>query len=166
MKRCHVTMFVLLLAAGACSYSPSGPSTAGDEEQTKGGDDVANDSEAGEAHGAAHNRDRVAVRATAPSGDGASWPCWRGPYANGTSDETGLVRAFPEAGPNILWRTPLGTGFSGLSVAGGRVFTLFGAEGRECIAAFAADTGQELWRVDADADDRRQPLGGRRRNRG
>ncbi len=80
------------------------------------------------------------------------WPHWRGPNRNGISDETGLIHEFPETGPKILWRKSLGTGFSGLTVAGGRVFTMFGEEGREKIVCFDADTGDEVWKVDSDAD--------------
>lgn len=80
------------------------------------------------------------------------WPGWRGPAGNDISAETGLVKSFPAEGPKILWRTPLGTGHSGIAVAGGRVFTLYGSEGREYVAAFAALTGTQLWKVDSDAD--------------
>lgn len=63
-----------------------------------------------------------------------------------------MIHEFPETGPKILWRKSLGTGFSGLTVAGGRVFTMFGEEGREKIVCFDADTGDEVWKVDSDAD--------------
>ncbi|MCH7727646.1 MAG: PQQ-like beta-propeller repeat protein, partial [Planctomycetes bacterium] len=80
------------------------------------------------------------------------WPHWRGPNGNGISSETGLLHEFPASGPKILWRKTLGTGFSGLTVSGGRVFTMFGEDGREKIVCFNADTGREIWKIDNDAD--------------
>ena len=96
---------------------------------------------------------RETSRNEAPIGDGQfSWPCWRGPNGNGISNETGLLREFPEAGPRILWRAKLGTGFSGLSVAGGRVYTLYGDGDRENVVCFDANTGRRIWKIDSDAD--------------
>ena len=91
--------------------------------------------------------------ATASSAAGApEWSRWLGPNGNGASDETGLLRTFPTDGPQVLWRAALGTGFSAIAVAGGRVATLFGAEGREFVVCFDAATGEELWKVDSDED--------------
>jgi len=42
---------------------------------------------------------------------GNDWPQWRGPNRDGVSVETGLVRGWPESGPNVLWRADVGTGF-------------------------------------------------------
>ncbi|MCH8829816.1 MAG: PQQ-binding-like beta-propeller repeat protein, partial [Planctomycetes bacterium] len=80
------------------------------------------------------------------------WPHWRGPNRNGISSETGLIHEFPANGPKILWREKLSSGFSGLSVSGGRVFTLFGEGGREKVVCFDANTGREIWKIDSDAD--------------
>src|SRR5437868_4075306 len=40
------------------------------------------------------------------------WPGWRGPNRDGVSAETGLLTAWPEAGPRKLWEAPTGEGFS------------------------------------------------------
>ena len=43
---------------------------------------------------------------------GASdWPQWRGPNRDGISRETGLLKEWPDGGPQVLWRVPLGEGF-------------------------------------------------------
>ncbi|QDT45550.1 outer membrane biogenesis protein BamB [Gimesia alba] len=81
-----------------------------------------------------------------------NWPCWRGPDGTGISRETGLLHVFPESGPTILWQAKLGTGFSGLSIADGRLITLFGESGREIIVCFDANSGRKIWTVDSDAD--------------
>ena len=81
-----------------------------------------------------------------------AWPIWRGPQGTGISSETGLLHSFPDSGPPILWRAKLGTGYSGIAVADGRAFTLYGAGGREYVACFDVNSGQELWKVDSDSD--------------
>src|SRR5947209_3407204 len=54
----------------------------------------------------------------------ADWPQWFGPERDGVWHETGLVEKYPSGGPRILWRATLGTGYSGPSVAKGRVYVL------------------------------------------
>src|SRR5262249_44903637 len=50
------------------------------------------------------------------------WPQWLGPQRDGVWRETGILDKFPEKGPKSLWRTPIGAGYSGPAVAGGRVY--------------------------------------------
>ncbi|HVR76525.1 MAG TPA: PQQ-binding-like beta-propeller repeat protein [Planctomycetota bacterium] len=38
--------------------------------------------------------------------------------------ETGILETFPEGGPRVLWRTPIGQGYAGPAVAGGRVYVM------------------------------------------
>src|SRR5262245_31386577 len=52
------------------------------------------------------------------------WPGWLGPERDGIWRESGLVEKFPEGGPKIVWRAPLGIGYSGPSVAEGRVYVM------------------------------------------
>ncbi|MCH8045201.1 MAG: PQQ-binding-like beta-propeller repeat protein [Planctomycetes bacterium] len=80
------------------------------------------------------------------------WPCWRGPNGNGLSGETGLIHSFPEDGPNIVWRAKLGTGYSGIAVAGGRAFTSFGEDDRAKAVCFDAANGEELWKIEIGKD--------------
>jgi outer membrane protein assembly factor BamB len=101
---------------------------------------------------AAGTRADAAVRPVAASAGDAAWASFLGPHGNGTSTETGLLKTFPEDGPKVLWRTQLGTGYSGLTVAGGRVFTLYGRDGREFFASFDAATGEPLWKIDVHED--------------
>ncbi len=78
---------------------------------------------------------------------GEDWPQWRGPRADGISQETGLLAQWPEKGPAELWRVPLGNGFSAVSVAGERAFTLFGSPAGEFAAAFNVADGKSLWKT-------------------
>ena len=62
------------------------------------------------------------------------WPQYRGPERTGISSETGLLKSWPSSGPKEIWRRPLGGGFSGISVAGDRLYTMFSADGAETLA--------------------------------
>ena len=55
-------------------------------------------------------------------GMAADWPQWLGADRDGTWYEAGVIAAFPEGGPKVMWRVPVGLGYSGPSVAAGRVF--------------------------------------------
>lgn len=50
------------------------------------------------------------------------WPQWLGPQRDAHWRETGIVKSFPAGGPPVRWRTPIGAGYTGPAVAGGRVF--------------------------------------------
>ena len=55
---------------------------------------------------------------------GDDWPQFRGPNRDGKSAETGLLKKWPEGGPEMLWSVGgLGIGFSSVAVAGGFVYT-------------------------------------------
>ncbi|MCC6293922.1 MAG: PQQ-like beta-propeller repeat protein [Bryobacterales bacterium] len=76
----------------------------------------------------------------------ADWPQWRGIQRDGTSPETGLLKAWPEGGPKLAWKaTGLGEGYSSFSVAGGRLFTQGQRDGVQYVMAFDVNTGRKLW---------------------
>lgn len=87
--------------------------------------------------------------ATSPAAD---WNQYRGPERTGISSETGWNRSFGSEGPPVLWRVPAGSGYSGLSVVDGRIFTLLGRGGDELVAAWDAASGEELWTVRIDSE--------------
>lgn len=77
------------------------------------------------------------------------WPQWRGPRRDGTWTETGLVERF--AGPEIpaLWRAEVSAGYSGPTVAEGRVYVtdrVARPAEVERVLCFDAATGAPLWR--------------------
>lgn len=74
------------------------------------------------------------------------WPHWRGPQRDDISRETGLLKAWPEGGPKLLWLSrEVGIGYSGPAIVGGRLFTA-GAEGKEeRLLCLDAATGRRLW---------------------
>ena len=57
-------------------------------------------------------------------GHADDWPQWLGPQRDGVWRETGIVEKFPVEGPRIRWRTPIGGGYTGPAVAGGRVYVM------------------------------------------
>jgi outer membrane protein assembly factor BamB len=50
------------------------------------------------------------------------WPQWLGPKRDGIWRETGILKKFPTNGLSVRWRTPVGAGYAGPAVAGGRIF--------------------------------------------
>lgn len=74
------------------------------------------------------------------------WPRWRGPDANGISQETGWNSEWGEKGVPVLWKAQVGTGYSSLAVAGGQLFTLGHRDGKETLYCLDAETGQEIWK--------------------
>ena len=52
------------------------------------------------------------------------WPEWLGPNREGVWREDGLVEKFPTGGPPVVWRQPIGTGYSGPAVAGDFVYVM------------------------------------------
>ena len=54
------------------------------------------------------------------------WHQWRGVNRDVVSRETGVLKNWTNVGPKVLWRIPLGDGFSGVSIADGRAYTTYG----------------------------------------
>jgi outer membrane protein assembly factor BamB len=75
----------------------------------------------------------------------SSWPHWRGPARDGVSRET----AWSSIGANKpRWTIEVGRGYSNVSIAGGRAYTLGFDEKKKQDSLFCIDvaTGRELWR--------------------
>jgi outer membrane protein assembly factor BamB len=77
-----------------------------------------------------------------------NWPQFRGPDRNGTSAETGLLRAWPDGGPEVLWSTPVGQGYSAAAIHGGKVYfnDYDEATSEFLVRCLTLDEGRELWR--------------------
>jgi len=76
------------------------------------------------------------------------WPQFRGPDRDGTSTETGLLRAWPEGGPEVLWSTEVGQGYSAAAIHSGRVYfnDYDEATSEFLVRCLTLDDGKELWR--------------------
>jgi len=75
------------------------------------------------------------------------WPQWRGKLRDGISDETGLLQAWPEGGPKLLWKADgLGKGWSSPIIVGGTIY-ITGDVGDACTV-FAFDLeGKPKWQA-------------------
>lgn len=75
-----------------------------------------------------------------------AWPQFRGPNRDDVSAERGLLRAWPAEGPRLIWTAKgVGGGFSSVSVAGGRVYTLGNKGSDTYLIALEQRTGNNLW---------------------
>jgi outer membrane protein assembly factor BamB len=76
------------------------------------------------------------------------WPQWRGPDRNGKSAETGLLQEWPEGGPPLAWKASgIGGGYSSVSVAAGRIFTMGDLDDGQYVIAMRQDGGEILWKT-------------------
>jgi outer membrane protein assembly factor BamB len=75
----------------------------------------------------------LAGRVRAASNDPGDWPQWRGPDRNGISQETGLAKSWPSAGPPSIWSiSNLGQGYGAVAIKGDRIYVQ-GVEGRNSV---------------------------------
>jgi outer membrane protein assembly factor BamB len=90
------------------------------------------------------------------------WPQWLGPKRDGVWREAGVVETFPPGGPMVVWKVPIGVGYTGPAVAAGKVYVLDflpgdgeklpesgfakgATRGVERVVCLDAATGRELW---------------------
>ena len=76
----------------------------------------------------------------------ADWPNYRGPNYNGISTETGFSISWPEAGPKVLWKASIGTGFASMAVSDGNVYAIGNIDDKDFLYCFDAATGKEIWK--------------------
>ncbi len=82
----------------------------------------------------------------AGSSAAADWPQYLGPERNSTSPEKGLLRLWPENGPEVLWTAPVGRGYGGPVVKDGKVYLLDRDDAvGESLRCFNLADGNELW---------------------
>lgn len=79
----------------------------------------------------------------------ADWPRWRGPAGDGTWAQAPAIDPGGGDGLERVWQQPVGGGYSGVTVADGRVYTMDrqGDSPRvtERVLCFDARTGAPLW---------------------
>ena len=76
----------------------------------------------------------------------ADWPQWRGTNRDGKSADTDLLKEWPKEGPPLAWKiNGLGGGYSGPSIAAGRIFGMSNRGDDEVIWALSETDGKELW---------------------
>ena len=78
------------------------------------------------------------------------WAQWRGKNRSGTWTETGTVETLTPENLKTLWRQPIGAGYSGPTVANGRVYVSGKTdkpEQVETIYCFDAKSGKPVWDI-------------------
>jgi outer membrane protein assembly factor BamB len=86
---------------------------------------------------------------------GDDWPTFRGVDRTAVAPDTGLLDAWPAAGPPLVWQAAgAGRGYASLAIAGDRIYTLgdglsTAPEGddAEYLVCFDRATGRPLWRT-------------------
>ena len=95
------------------------------------------------------------------------WPQWRGPHRDGVWSETGILEAFNGPEIPIRWRVPIGSGYSGPSVADGRVYVtdrLAKPKQVERVHCFDWETGESIWSFTYECEYRIDYTAGPRAN--
>jgi len=82
----------------------------------------------------------------------ADWPEYLGPNRNSISAEKGILRAWPKEGPKVLWTLPVGIGYGGAAISGGKVYLLDRDEKvGDNLRCLDFSNGAELWNFAYDA---------------
>src|SRR5262245_36301177 len=104
--------------------------------------------------------------ALSPLAAADDWPQWMGPNRDAVWAETGIVDRLPADGPKVLWRVPIGGGYSGPAVVGDQVYVLdyvktagdakenplgrADLKGQERVLCFDASSGKVVWKHEYD----------------
>jgi outer membrane protein assembly factor BamB len=87
------------------------------------------------------------TRSASPPASTSDWPQWRGPQRSGVSQESGLLKQWPAAGPKLLWQVnDIGDGYSTPAVVGNRIY-LMSNRGfdNEFVQALSTQDGKPVW---------------------
>ena len=87
------------------------------------------------------------VASLLPAAQGSDWPQFRGPDRNNISQETGLLRKWPAAGPKVLWSVPVTQGYAAAAIVGGRVYhhDYDEAKSEWCVNCRSLADGKLVW---------------------
>jgi outer membrane protein assembly factor BamB len=80
------------------------------------------------------------------------WPQYLGPNRNSTSPQKGILRTWPQQGPEVLWTADIGIGFGGPVIKDGKAYLLDRDDKvGDKLRCFELSTGKELWSFSYDA---------------
>ena len=80
------------------------------------------------------------------AGASPDWPQFRGPARDGKATAA-RAPSWPDGGPRVVWRQPLGSAFSQLVIGGDAVFTGTSDGESEYLVRLDAATGKQTWRL-------------------
>ncbi|MBC7966595.1 MAG: hypothetical protein H7Z17_11820, partial [Fuerstia sp.] len=73
------------------------------------------------------------------------WPWFLGPRHTGVSGEHELTLDWMEKTPPVLWKAPIGTGYSAPSVLGDRAVIHHREGNQEIVSCRNVGKGEEVW---------------------
>ncbi|MEN6424345.1 MAG: PQQ-binding-like beta-propeller repeat protein [Phycisphaerales bacterium] len=83
------------------------------------------------------------------------WPQYLGPNRNSTSPQKGILRSWPENGPEVLWTVAVGIGYGGPVVKDAKVYLLDRDDKvGDNLRCLDLSDGKELWNFAYDAPGR------------
>ena len=77
----------------------------------------------------------------------SDWPQFRGPNRDNISTETGLLRSWPDGGPEVLWSVPVAEGYAGAAIKGDRLYIndYDVAKKAHWVRCLSMTDGKDLW---------------------
>jgi outer membrane protein assembly factor BamB len=89
----------------------------------------------------------AAPQAKAQATDSSSdWSQWRGPKRDNLSTGTALLKQWPKDGPPLAWKTRgIGSGYSTVSIAGDRIYTMGDGKESSYVHALELNGGRKIW---------------------
>jgi len=79
------------------------------------------------------------------SAEAPAWPNWMGRNRDGISSEADWSTNWPDDGLPVRWARKIGIGFSSISIADGRLYTMGHVDGEEFVWCLSAESGQPIW---------------------
>lgn len=96
----------------------------------------------------------LVLASAATAARGGDWPQILGPTRSGEARGEQLAEQWPAGGPKVLWKRPLGSGYAGVAVLGGRVVAFHRVGNSERVECLEAASGKTLWKTDFGASYR------------
>jgi outer membrane protein assembly factor BamB len=74
------------------------------------------------------------------------WPQWRGPGRDDVAPDKGLLQAWPDSGPPLVWTAAgLGDGYASVVIDAGRIYTTGDRKDGEYLICLDDANGKEVW---------------------
>jgi outer membrane protein assembly factor BamB len=83
---------------------------------------------------------------TAASASAADWPRFHGPNSDNVSPDKGLLKSWPEVGPQRIWEASgIGEGYSTVAIVGDMIYTSGAIDDLECVVTALNSEGEIVW---------------------